>query len=333
MNDKGVANVPLISVVVPVYNVAYYLPKCIDSLLEQTYSNLEIILVNDGSTDESPQICLKYEKKDQRIKIINKSNGGLSEARNFGIDRATGTYLAFVDSDDHVHKNMFSILMTTILKHGADIAICGHYIEENGKLQPNRYDNTTIRYSREEALEAILMDKEINSFAWDKLYRSSLFSAIRYPLGRIFEDTATTYKVFDLANSVVRVNQALYYYLKRDDSITKTKSLKKYYDNFLGFYERFEFVNEKMPHLKPNARFLALQQGINFIDNYAVSNAKETQKKYYSDTLTKLKGLLKGYDWSTHGSKAIFWKIKLISFSGKAYISLYSLLHRFKKQQ
>lgn len=212
----------LISVIVPVYKVEKYLERCVESIRRQTYSNLEIILVDDGSPDRCPEICDGYVKLDSRIQVIHKKNGGLSDARNAGIEIAKGKYIGFVDSDDYIHPEMYENLYKAIVKYRADISVCGvkkvyseqYIIEEQNILEVKRYDGRQAVaniYDAELYLESVV--------AWNKLYRKELFISIRYPKGKIHEDEFTTYRLFYESDRVVRVNVQYYYYFQRKDSI------------------------------------------------------------------------------------------------------------------
>lgn len=213
----------VVSVIVPVYNVEKYLEKCICSLLSQTYSNLEIILVDDGSPDACPQICDSYASKDARIKVIHKKNGGLSDARNAGIEAASGDYIAFVDSDDYIAPQMIQTLLQYAIDKEADISVCNYYkVFENGEklYQPKTVQEKVM--TNLEAMEDIFTASNLcEVITWNKLYAAHLFkdTEIRFPVGKIHEDNFTTYKLFYAAEKVVYVDIPLYYYVQRNDSI------------------------------------------------------------------------------------------------------------------
>ncbi|MFQ6803468.1 MAG: glycosyltransferase family 2 protein [Lachnospiraceae bacterium] len=218
----------LISVIVPVYNVKEYLEECIRSIINQTYEDLEIILVDDGSTDGSSEICDEYAARDKRIRIIHKENGGLSSARNVGINHANGLYISFVDSDDWLELDFYKILYEAIKATNADIAACGRYLaSESGKLKMHCSDEQRI-YSRKEALKEIFQLGSIDVAAWDKLYHRSVIEEIRFPEGEINEDTAVIYEVFNNVKKLVHVGCPLYNYRVRIGSITKSGYSKKF---------------------------------------------------------------------------------------------------------
>ena len=243
-----------ISIIVPIYKVELYLQRCVDSLINQDDDNIEIILVDDGSPDGCPGICDEYQKKDQRIKVIHQVNGGLSAARNSGIDIATGDYLMFVDSDDFVEPNYCSYALNLAVKTDSDIVVFGY-----NDVYSDRTEVQTIpfseerRYNREEALIELIGGK-ILSFAWNKIYKASLFNGIRYPEGRLYEDIGTTYKLFDKANAVFLASGVTYNYQKREDSILgKKMKAKDAIDWFDLETDRHAFILRKYPQIANHA--------------------------------------------------------------------------------
>ena len=235
----------LISVVVPIYNVEEFLEKCVDSILSQSYSNLEIILVNDGSKDNCLKICRDYELKDSRIVVIDKENGGLSSARNAGIDKATGKYIMFIDSDDYIEKTTVEKLYNNISSNGADISICNFfYSYKNENIRNNAILNTTID---DESKFSYLYGKYSlqTIISWNKLYKRELFNEIRYPDGLIHEDQ---YIICDLLDKSKKINymtdEILYYYVQRDNSIMSTFNINRF-DVIKGLNRRIEFFESK----------------------------------------------------------------------------------------
>lgn len=233
----------MISVIVPIYNVEKYLEKCIESILAQTYTDYELILVNDGSTDGCYEICQKFSKRDVRIKLINKPNGGLSSARNVGIDNSKGDYITFVDSDDYISKYMLQELYRGLCENEADIAMCSFKrVKENETIVD---ENCSIKVDIHDSIECfrrIYTDKvDEYTVAWGKLYKSSLFQKIRYPEGKIHEDEFVTYKVFAQANRVVYIDTPLYFYLIRNQSIMHSTFSKKSLARLDAYIERIGY--------------------------------------------------------------------------------------------
>lgn len=230
----------LVSIIVPIYKVEEYLEECIDSLIAQTYTNLEIILVDDGSPDRCPEICEKYALIDSRIKVIHKQNGGLSDARNCGINEAKGEYIAFVDSDDLVAPRYVEYMYKSCKEMHTKIAACTYnkfYSSEKICRNIGEYQLDCIMKGKELIKQIYYGNMPKISFtAWNKLYKKDLFSSdIRYPLGRIYEDTHVTYKLFLKSNNIAIIKNCLYYYRIRESSImTQGFSYKKFQDALIA---------------------------------------------------------------------------------------------------
>lgn len=243
----------LISIVVPIYNVEQYLSRCIDSILNQTYKNIEVLLINDGATDNSGKICEQYAVKDKRIRVIHKENGGLSDARNVGIDNANGKYICFVDSDDYVKKEYVETLYKLCLDYGVSISQCSFEIFHDYDSMSDDLGDTNTKsklISGLEMLNNMYSQKGVeNIVAWNKLFKKELFTDVRYPVGKIHEDEATIYKVIYKEENVAVTNKSLYRYYQRSDSITNDKfSLKRldYLDALEGRLEFFKDSNESV---------------------------------------------------------------------------------------
>lgn len=222
-----------ISVIVPVYNVEKYLPRCIDSILNQTYKNLEIILVDDGSPDNCPAICDEYAQKDSRIKVIHKANGGVSSARNAGIDVATGEYIGFVDSDDWIEPDMYEYLLINATKYKAEISKCGYFVSKSKtEHTPIGEDNGTF-FSQEpiEKRKTIISNIE-NASICTAIYKRWLFDHYRLNSNlRIAEDRLLNYQFSTISKSIVITNKHLYHYFSNIDSVTHEDSIDKFMDN------------------------------------------------------------------------------------------------------
>ncbi len=234
----------LISVIVPVYNVEKYLPQCIDSILNQTEKNLEIILVDDGSLDNSGKICDEFSKKDDRIVVIHKKNNGLSSARNAGLEIAKGNYIGFVDSDDWLDKSMYEILLKLLKENNSDISCCDFFKTANSDGSIPHIDNEIINsYNNIESLNNFYNDLYTQTVvAWNKLYKRELFKDISYPVGKIHEDEGTTYKLYYKANKITYTNRPLYYYRITPNSITTSKFNKKRLDIIDVYDEKVKFI-------------------------------------------------------------------------------------------
>ena len=244
---------PLISVIVPVYNVEKYVTKCVNSIINQTYKNLEIILIDDGSTDNSGNICNDLQKKDDRIKVIHKKNGGLSDARNCGIDIANGDYIAFVDSDDYIHNRMYEILMHNALDKNADISMCGYMEADDYTLgdativDEMEVNNSDIKIykSREEKLLCIFPSKIRFTVVWNKLYSKQIWEEYRFKTGEVYEDEQIYYKILYNCKKIVTCEDKMYYYVQRENSITGNDITLKIGYKINAYENKFYYFLEK----------------------------------------------------------------------------------------
>ncbi|SHE37265.1 glycosyltransferase family 2 protein [Clostridium fallax] len=236
-----------ISVIVPVYNVENYIKECLDSLFSQTLEELEIIIVNDGSKDNSLTIIEDLIKNKSNVKLINKENEGLGAARNTGLNYATGEYVAFIDSDDFVNINMFKDMYNLAKRESSDIVTCGNIRFYDGDIIKSKTSKEYKVYNSEEALKLFLQKKIIEGFAVDKIYKKSLFidNNIRYPEGKYYEDMEATVRLLFYANKITTLNSEFYYYRQRAGAITKVYN-KKMIDDFNDTVIKVnEFIDEK----------------------------------------------------------------------------------------
>ena len=245
----------LVSIIVPVFNVRPYLEEALDSVVQQTYENLEIIVVDDGSTEGSGDICEEYAKRDRRIVLIHQYNKGLSDARNVGLDQMHGEAVAFLDSDDVYHRDFVKEMMTTMIREEADIVVSRYIhlskLEEATQPIPQSRKAPSIkqgRYNRAEALRALVKD-EINVSVWNKLYRSTLWESLRFPSGHVYEDVYSSYQVFDRSTTTYVVNKTLYYYRKRAGRITATLTWKNVEDRMEAGMRFGSFVESNVPSI------------------------------------------------------------------------------------
>ena len=210
----------LISIIVPIYKVEPYLNKCVQSIVDQAYRDLEIILVDDGSPDNCPAICDAWAAKDSRIKVIHKENGGLSDARNAGLAIAKGDYVAFVDSDDYIEPAFIADLYDALSRTGSDIAECGvSYVDETGVVLKHRPVSPEKELDRMGALRQLVLEDGVYQTVWNKLYRREMIDGIPFEKGKYHEDDFWTYQVFDRMEKLVLVDKPLYNYLQRGGSI------------------------------------------------------------------------------------------------------------------
>lgn len=249
---------PQISIIVPVYKVERYIEKCVHSILKQTFAGFELILVDDGSPDDCGKICDDFALKDHRVKVIHKPNGGLSSARNAGIQAAKGDYIAFVDSDDHVHHQMYEILYNTALIHGSDLVVCDYLrVREDQVFAPTNLKSVinVQHFTNLDALHQLCFpqaeegmsgrDKWNWTIVCNKLFKRSLFDDIRFKEGRIFEDEFITHRILYNSPKITFVSGKLYYYVQRSNSILNSPFTVKKFDKVYALKDRAEFFKEK----------------------------------------------------------------------------------------
>lgn len=241
--------------IIPVYNVKKYLCESIDSVIDQTYKNLEILVIDDGSTDGSGEICDEYQKKDPRIRVIHQKNGGLSAARNTGLDAMQGDVVAFLDSDDAFLPDMIEVLVNEMEKTSADMAVCKYFVmETTGKMdKPDRdkkrgTNGETEVLSSKEALNR-LMECKMQNYAWNKLYARHLFDEARFPVGYVFEDKLLMPYIFEKAEKITVIPVSLVYYRMRPNSIERTISEKNALDRLNAEIKRQEFILAHTPDI------------------------------------------------------------------------------------
>jgi glycosyltransferase involved in cell wall biosynthesis len=239
---------PKISIIVPVYKVEPYIRKCVDSILSQTFTNFELILVDDGSPDKSGEICDEYAHLDKRVIVIHKENGGLATARNAALDIAKGDYIGFVDSDDWIEPDMYELLYDMCKKNNCEIANCTSIIYFKNKTVKNG-THPLIVHNREQAMRAMLEGKLYDEVVWTKLIKRSLLEEIRFPVGLVYEDTAFTYKVIHKSNRVCCIGAPKYHYIKRDNSTMDLAIKDIRIDGVLIYEKMFEFVEKFYPEL------------------------------------------------------------------------------------
>lgn len=220
----------LVSIIIPVYEVEDYVVESVSSCISQTYKNLEIILVNDGSKDNSRNLCIEMTKTDDRIKLYDKKNGGLSDARNFGIEKASGKYLFFLDSDDLLHPECISTLVKIQRKYSAEIVSLKITRDKNFLLTDYKDNLDLNQLNRTESMKVILGDNQFGTSACSKLFLSELFESVEFPKGKLYEDLATTYKLIDKSTVCVFIEEYGYYYRVSEDSITTSTFNKQQFD-------------------------------------------------------------------------------------------------------
>lgn len=251
---------PLISVIVPVYDVEPYLNRCIESIVSQTYKNLEIILVDDGSPDNCPQMCDDWVNKDSRIHVIHKKNGGLSDARNAGMKIASGELISFIDSDDYVDLNMYESLIFKMLETDSDIVSCGvKWVDESGRVLKCDKVLSDVVFLTEEAMKELLNDGAIKQPVWNRLYKRELALSIPFEKGKCHEDVFWSYQAVGKSKRICVISQAFYYYVQRSDSIMGWPFSGKRLDALEANKNRCAYIKKFLPALYINASYIYLE--------------------------------------------------------------------------
>ncbi|WP_251549862.1 glycosyltransferase family 2 protein [Neobacillus muris] len=326
---------PKLSIIVPVYNVESYLNKCVDSILSQTFKDFELILVNDGSPDHCGAICDHYAERDIRVKVIHKKNGGLSSARNAGLDVAKGDYIGLIDSDDYIHEKMFEILLENARQHSSDIVVCDFI-----KVKENQYVNVNSsckngrvkHYSNIEALHQLFFRDE-NSYitnagnntkwvvVWNKIYKRQIFQGARFNEGRICEDEFIIHKLLYNSKKITAVSNQLYYYVQRPNSIMNTSYSIKRLDKVYALKDRVDFfskIKEKKLHSLAYKSYLDT-----FFWNYYLAKNQLSNSRL---ELRLLKQTLNGSVKSLLNNPFFSWKQKLAVLAFMINPIIYELL-------
>lgn len=279
---KGVEKVAAISIIVPIYKVEKYIKRCVDSILNQTFNDFELILVNDGSPDNCGQICDNYAILDNRVKVIHKKNGGLADARNAGLDLAEGEYIGFVDADDYVEDDMYEKLVNMCIKKNADISVCGRYdVNESSISTRFQLDHVEV-WNSEEATVNLLTWNNIDSSACDKLYNKRIFNDIRFPLGRYNEDIFVMTDLLNKANKIVHIGECKYYYCHRQDSITTESFNEKSLDMVEASEKVLINVSILYPTLKKQAESFYYKNVLYTLSTINNKNLKRTYRDHYN---------------------------------------------------
>lgn len=272
MNNK-------ISIIVPIYNVEKYLKASIISLMEQTYQNIEIILVDDGSTDQSGEICDYYSRQDRRIKVIHQNNKGLAAARNRGICAATGEYIGFVDPDDWIELTMYEELLKAMQKDDADISMCDYAYEYDGVSEHNVRKKPSLKpeiFTGKDAIKRLFLN---NTFfyiiVWNKLYKRTLWDGIKFPNGYMHEDEAVIHRLFGNCNKIVTVPSELYHYRQVPTSITHTNQVQRNIDFCHALVDRIKYLDNK--EYEVECRNMSNRVVYEVINNYYLPGV---EKKY-----------------------------------------------------
>ena len=315
-----------ISVIIPVYKVEQYLNRCVESVMSQTYLNLEIILVDDGSPDRCPQLCDSLAAKDNRVRVVHKKNGGLSSARNAGLDVATGDYVAFVDSDDYIDENMIETMLSAAIRNGVSVACCGR-IRVSNSTQIKMFDLPEEKVlSGKQAIKELMLGGCVEEASWDKLYKAEVFKSRRFPIGEINEDIVQTIEILGDCKNIVHVGKALYYYCENVGSITKNGYDSSKYIIIKHLDQVGKYIENNYPELSDCFAVLVTRYCQSML--YLLLDNGAIYKKHYSE-----------YRMFYNKFKHNFAKTYVRKFESRSelfkgwliFLKLYYPLHRIKK--
>lgn len=305
-----------VSIVVPVYNVEKFVAKCIESIINQTYKNLEIILVDDGSTDSSLKICKYYEKKDSRIIVIHQENIGVSEARNTGLDKVTGKYLAFVDADDYICENYIEELLNAIIKNKTKISQCGINLVLYGKIVSQiKYSGYEVKKGRDILYDLLKYNFLQNEVIWNKLYDVNIFKKLRFAKGKLHEDDFINYKLYYYQDNISIVPLYLYNYRQEGKSITSDFYVKRL-DAIEGLEERIKFFED-------NHEEMYRKYAINYYLKY-LKNTYFKVKEYINDNESICELILNKYKY--------YYKLSSFNIRKSFFLHFPDIYYKFKKR-
>ena len=312
-------SIGLVSIIVPVYKVEKYLERCIESIVRQTYSNIEVILVDDGSPDMCPKICDAWGNKDSRVRVIHKKNGGLSEARNAGMREATGTYLSFVDSDDFLSPEMLEKLVYSIENDNSDIAACTvEVVWENNEYQNSLLTiQKNLLLNREEAQKALLLETLLKQPVWYKLYKREMVKDLFFEVGKYHEDVFWSYQAIGRASYVSLIDHIGYFYTQRKDSIMGADYSVRRLDALEAIEKRYDYIRREFPMLEREARLSILGNCIyhgQMTLRYLSGDQKEQVFRHLNQVMRKYKFSMRDYKdksfkkrvWLRLGSISLF---------------------------
>ena len=272
---------PKISVIIPIYRVEQYLCKCVESVLAQTYHNMEVILVDDGSPDGCGKICDEYAERDERVKVIHKPNGGVASARNAGLDAATGEWIGWVDSDDWAEPALFETLLQGALETGAEISVCGHWEEYRGRREVSGWQELRV-LDTEQALGELLENGRMKNLLWDRIFHRTLFVGLQFPEGRTYEDIAVMHWLFLRAEKVACLPEVLYHYRQREGSIVDNTSLGNRINHYIASKERYDALSGEWPQFRQLMEAQCVASAVRIWAG-CLSNPRGDREKYVKD--------------------------------------------------
>ncbi len=321
-----------VSIIVPVYNVEAYLHKCVDSILRQTLEDIEILLVDDGSTDSCRDICDEYAALDSRVNVIHKVNGGLSDARNAGLDAAGGQYIGFVDGDDCVEPEMFEALYRACEENKTRIAACDYLsqVTDSGKSLSRSTGKCQVMTSEVFFREVLRYGSAVGMGVWDKLYERSLFEQARFSVGKLHEDTDIMYRLVFQTDCISYLSIPYYVHYLRPGSITDRRYGKRDFDRYEANYGMFRYIADNHPALIDVAAENHCISNLNIVRNMVRSETydRKMYQKIRKDTRSILPAALKSDDISSR----MEWEIRMVCLGYHPYKLFYRLTKRMKKK-
>lgn len=335
----------ILSIIVPCYNVSDYLERCVNSLIQQNYKNIEILLIDDGSTDNTSVICDKLAVKDNRIRVIHQKNMGISATREKGIKNSKHQFVTFVDSDDWIHPDMYVHLMKAMIKENVDIAQCGFCkVSPDGKIEhryQDFYNNKYEIYSHDEGVIKIIEDKEWGSYMWNKIYRKDVFKNITFPIGRgLGEDISIMHEIFNNAKSSIYFKDEYYYYYYYSNSICHNNNIesiaKRSIDHVNAQLDRYKFLlkhpeyNIVLPHLKNNVLYVCLSSlklSLILTSYFPKEYFRELRKEVLSISLSSIE------QDTTIITKKNRFELTILRFSSFLFRNMIKLNHKLTKNE
>ncbi|HJE45711.1 glycosyltransferase [Levilactobacillus namurensis] len=281
---------PKVSIIIPVYNVRKYLKKSVESVCNQTYKNLDILLVDDGSTDGCSEICDSFARKDSRVRVIHKMNSGISDTRNVGLRNVLGNYLVFVDSDDSIKTVMVERMMNVLVSNSADMVACENDFIYSDRVDSPKTSGKIIQQNTDEALKILLEDRKFRSRTWGRVYKTSLWDGISFPYGKTYEDVSTVYKVYLNAKRIVLLDESLYEYNQRENSIVHKKAYTSLFDLLDARVDRRNVLGEIKPMLLPELNASVMSAVLDIYRRSVLSKNRLT-----SDERNEMKNILEKY--------------------------------------
>lgn len=301
----------MVSVIIPAYNAEKYIYRAVTSVQKQTYSFIEIIIVNDGSVDNTLKICKNLSRDDKRIKVFTKENGGLSSARNYGIERAKGDYLAFLDADDEFECSFLEKMTQSMVEKGADMAVCGYNsVFDDGSVLASDIFESDIALKKEVAIKELILRKRFSSHAWNKVYKRKLFENIRYPEGKNYEDIFVMPQIVEKCSLITFLAERLVKYYQINNSISRSFTLKNEFDAFEATYLRYTRYKGNYDEVY---EFL-VKEPIEIAERIYVVKKSEDEKKLYLLRNKNLEAFLCKQRKIKKAYKALDMKYKILLF-------------------